>query len=143
MRRAVDIPVDGLWTRARSQLLHLGAPLRSRQALAAARAAIDLEAQFRDVDDAFLKARGQALSASLRLKGYQRVDVVEALALVREVCRRKIGLFPYQEQIAGGYALLRNAAIEMDTGEGKTLTAVCSKRGPWSRGPRGARRHLE
>lgn len=48
----------------------------------------------------------------------------EAFALVREVSRRVIGLYPYDVQIVAGIALHKGKIIEMQTGEGKTLAAV-------------------
>jgi preprotein translocase subunit SecA len=47
--------------------------------------------------------------------------VVEGFALVREVARREVNLFPYDVQILGGLALCRGTVVEMATGEGKTL----------------------
>lgn len=47
--------------------------------------------------------------------------VVEAFALVREVARREVGMFPYDVQVLGGLALCRGTVAEMSTGEGKTL----------------------
>jgi preprotein translocase subunit SecA len=122
--RPTDIPVDGLWTWVRARLSRAGAQLRRRQAMTAARTAIRLAERFQSADEDFLSARRQSIANSLRFKGYQRASIIEGLALAREMCRRRIGFVPYLEQVAGGYALVRNAAIEMDTGEGKTLTAV-------------------
>jgi len=47
--------------------------------------------------------------------------LVESFALVREVARREVGLFPYDVQILGGLAMCRGTIAEMATGEGKTL----------------------
>jgi len=48
----------------------------------------------------------------------------EAYALVREASRRTTGLVRYDVQLLGGIALLYGSIAEMDTGEGKTLTAT-------------------
>ena len=48
----------------------------------------------------------------------------EAFALVREAARRTIGIQHYLVQIMGGIALFEGQVIEMQTGEGKTLTAT-------------------
>jgi preprotein translocase subunit SecA len=122
--RSADIAVDGLWTWVRSRVSRGGAQLRRSQAMTAARAAISLAERFQAADDDVLNRDRQAIANDLRFKGYRRASIIEGLALAREMCRRKIGFVPYLEQVAGGYALVRNAAIEMDTGEGKTLTAV-------------------
>ncbi len=44
--------------------------------------------------------------------------------LAREISRRHIGMAPYAQQLMAGYALLTGAVVEMDTGEGKTLTSI-------------------
>jgi preprotein translocase subunit SecA len=48
----------------------------------------------------------------------------EAYALVREVARRVLGLRPFDVQLLGGIAMARRAIAEMETGEGKTLSAT-------------------
>jgi preprotein translocase subunit SecA len=47
-----------------------------------------------------------------------------ALALVREAARRSLGLQPYATQLMGAACLLQGRLAEMQTGEGKTLTAA-------------------
>lgn len=46
-----------------------------------------------------------------------------ALALTREVARRRLGMRPYDVQLMGTLALYQGSIAEMDTGEGKTLMA--------------------
>ncbi len=48
----------------------------------------------------------------------------EAFALVRVMARRKLGIQHYPVQLMGGMALFEGGVAEMQTGEGKTLTAV-------------------
>jgi preprotein translocase subunit SecA len=48
----------------------------------------------------------------------------EAFALVREAGRRSLGMRHFDVQIAGGAALFDGCIAEMQTGEGKTLTAT-------------------
>jgi len=48
----------------------------------------------------------------------------EAFAAMREACKRKVGMRPYDVQIIGGIALHRGMIAEMATGEGKTLVAT-------------------
>jgi preprotein translocase subunit SecA len=50
--------------------------------------------------------------------------LVEAFALTREACRRQVGMYPFDVQIMAGVAMNRGKIVEMQTGEGKTLTAV-------------------
>ena len=47
-----------------------------------------------------------------------------AFALVREVADRTLEMRPYDCQVLGGWAILEGMLAEMDTGEGKTLTAA-------------------
>ena len=50
--------------------------------------------------------------------------LVEAFALVREACHRKLGKRHYDVQLLGGMALHDGVIAEMGTGEGKSLTGV-------------------
>lgn len=50
--------------------------------------------------------------------------LVEAFAVVREVDRRVLGMFPYDVQVMGGIVIHEGNVAEMSTGEGKTLTAT-------------------
>jgi preprotein translocase subunit SecA len=50
--------------------------------------------------------------------------LIEAFALVKEVAFRTIGLKAYDEQLMAGIAMHEGNLVEMQTGEGKTLTAV-------------------
>ncbi|KAA0133719.1 preprotein translocase subunit SecA [Gimesia chilikensis] len=45
-------------------------------------------------------------------------------ALVSEAVRRALGLNYYREQLMAGLAMIRGEIVEMQTGEGKTITAV-------------------
>ena len=70
--------------------------------------------------------RKQSLALRFRAKSGERLKglVVEAYALVREAGRRTIGLRHFDVQLLGGIALFEGSVAEMDTGEGKTLTAT-------------------
>lgn len=59
-------------------------------------------------------AKGEALDDLL----------VEAFAVVREADRRVLGMFPYDVQVMGGIVIHEGNVAEMNTGEGKTLTAT-------------------
>src|SRR3990170_2018418 len=50
--------------------------------------------------------------------------LVEAFALVREAGRRKVNMRHFDVQLLGGAAVHFNSIVEMQTGEGKTLTAT-------------------
>ena len=49
---------------------------------------------------------------------------MEAFAVVREADRRVLGMFPYDVQVLGGIIIHQGNVAEMNTGEGKTLTAT-------------------
>ena len=84
----------------------------------------ELEAQFVELSDAEL--RKQSLGLRYRAKSGEKLAtlVPQGFALVREAARRTIGLRHFDVQLIGGAALFDGAIAEMDTGEGKTLTAT-------------------
>ena len=61
-----------------------------------------------------------------RLNNGEKLDALlpEAFAAMREADRRVLGLFPYDVQVMGGIGLHLGMLCEMNTGEGKTLTAT-------------------
>ncbi len=62
--------------------------------------------------------------------------VLPALAAIREVADREIGLRPFVVQLMGALALHRGYLAEMATGEGKTLTAgLAAVLAGWARQP--------
>jgi preprotein translocase subunit SecA len=70
--------------------------------------------------------RKRSLSLRFRAKSGERLDrlLPEAYALVREAAVRTIGLRHFDVQVVGGIALFKGNIAEMETGEGKTLTAT-------------------
>lgn len=67
-----------------------------------------------------------SLSLQYRAKsGETREQLLdEAFALVREAARRTLGMRHYDVQLLGGIVMQQRAIAEMQTGEGKTLTAT-------------------
>jgi preprotein translocase subunit SecA len=67
-----------------------------------------------------------SLSLRYRARSGEPLDrlLVEAFALVREAGRRKLGMRHFEVQLLGGTAVHFNSIVEMQTGEGKTLTAT-------------------
>jgi preprotein translocase subunit SecA len=67
-----------------------------------------------------------SLSLRYRARSGEPLDrlLVEAFALVREAGRRKLGMRHYDVQLLGGMAIHASSIVEMQTGEGKTLTAT-------------------
>ncbi|RPI43730.1 MAG: prepilin peptidase, partial [Betaproteobacteria bacterium] len=82
------------------------------------------EAAFRAADDAGLKAAAVALRRQLRREGFRSEAVGRSFALVREVATRTLGQRHFDVQLMGGWGLLQGRLVEMETGEGKTLTAT-------------------
>ena len=74
--------------------------------------------------DAELKSAAQALRPSLIRYGFRQDLVATAFALIREVAQRAIDQRHFDVQLLGGWVLLTGRVAEMDTGEGKTLTAT-------------------
>ena len=93
-----------------------GALERLRRALAAG------EAERRAMDDEALRRALRAV-APAAVRELKPAALDEALVLVAEAARRTLGMTPYPTQLLGAATLLRGRLAEMNTGEGKTLTA--------------------
>jgi preprotein translocase subunit SecA len=76
------------------------------------------------LDDDSLRQRAVEVGLELRKQGFDDAVVARAFALVREAAQRRLGQRPYDVQLIGGWVLLQGAVAEMETGEGKTLTAT-------------------
>lgn len=70
--------------------------------------------------------RRQSRSLQFRAKSGEKLSALlpEAYALVREAGRRALNMRHFDVQIIGGTALYNSCIAEMQTGEGKTLTAT-------------------
>jgi len=70
--------------------------------------------------------RKHSLSLRYRVKSGESVDHIlpEAFALVREAGRRTLNMRHFDVQMLGGIAMHNRSIAEMQTGEGKTLTAT-------------------
>jgi preprotein translocase subunit SecA len=82
------------------------------------------EAALQAFDEKELRAASLSLRHRARSGELPRDLVVEAFALVREAGRRTIGLRHFDVQLWGGQVLVERGLAEMQTGEGKTLTAT-------------------
>jgi preprotein translocase subunit SecA len=60
----------------------------------------------------------------VRNEGIQSEATFKLFALIREVASRQLNMPHHDVQLLGGYVLLKGMLAEMDTGEGKTLTAT-------------------
>ena len=70
--------------------------------------------------------RKRSLALRYRVKSKEPLDRIlpEAFALVREAGRRTLNMRHFDVQILGGIAMHHRSVAEMQTGEGKTLTAT-------------------
>jgi preprotein translocase subunit SecA len=70
--------------------------------------------------------RKRSLSLRYRIRSHEPVDKIlpEAFALVREAGRRSLNMRHFDVQMLGGMAMHYRSIAEMQTGEGKTLTAT-------------------
>jgi preprotein translocase subunit SecA len=64
------------------------------------------------------------LRRHLYSEGLQEPLVARTFAVVREICGRRLGMRPFDVQLLGGRVMLDGKIAEMETGEGKTLTAT-------------------
>jgi len=81
----------------------------------------------REVDalsDADLRQAAQDLRPGLRREGFVPDLVARSFALVRAAAGRTVGMRHFPVQLIGGHAMLEGMLAEMETGEGKTLTAT-------------------
>jgi preprotein translocase subunit SecA len=98
--------------------------LKIRKWTAAVQQVAALEEQRRQLNDGQL--RKESLSLRFRaMSGEALADLLpEAFSLVREAGRRALNMRHFDVQILGGAALFDGCIAEMQTGEGKTLTAT-------------------
>lgn len=84
----------------------------------------ELEPGLKELSDHDL--RKSSLGLRYRARSGETLDrlLVEAFALVREAGRRALGMRHFEVQLLGGAAMHHRSIIEMQTGEGKTLTAT-------------------
>ena len=83
-----------------------------------------LETEFSALSEQALQQRVAQVSSDLRQAGLQRDVVANAFALVREATFRALGKRHFDVQIIGGRVMLDGQFAEMQTGEGKTLSAL-------------------
>lgn len=75
--------------------------------------------------DAALQDRARLLAARLKREETIGADALGPLfAVIREASSRTIGMRHHDVQLMGAYALVRGMVAEMNTGEGKSLTAT-------------------
>lgn len=99
---------------------------------------IDAQAKiWHEMSDHLLRNKLQEFRIQFRRGARDSKELVtEALAAIREVSDRQVGLRPYPVQLVGALALHRGYLAEMATGEGKTLTAgIAAVLAGWTKRP--------
>ena len=76
------------------------------------------------LDMAALRDRADGLRVRLRGVNAGFAEFAQAFALVQEVATRTLGMRHFPVQLVGGWTILEGKVAEMNTGEGKTLTAT-------------------
>ena len=89
-----------------------------------ARQVEDLEPQLIDLPDHRLRERADELRVRLLSASFHSREMALSFALAREAARRHLGMRHFHVQLLGGAAMMGGALAEMQTGEGKTLTAL-------------------
>jgi preprotein translocase subunit SecA len=74
--------------------------------------------------DSSLRREAGTLGAQMQEEGLTDALVAKSFSLVREAAARTLGKRPFDVQLIGGRVLLNGMVAEMETGEGKTLTAT-------------------
>jgi preprotein translocase subunit SecA len=95
-----------------------------RRADAVAASAEREQAAADGLTDGKLRAAADELRSALLRDGFAPDIVGRSFALVRAAAQRTVGLTHYPVQLLGGSVMLDGMLAEMETGEGKTLTAT-------------------
>jgi preprotein translocase subunit SecA len=74
--------------------------------------------------DGELRQEADRIRECLCMDGFREDHVARSFALIRETSARTLSKRHFDTQIMGGYILLKGMIAEMETGEGKTLTAT-------------------
>lgn len=118
----VESRLEGLAHRLVGQLRHLQ---RSGPSVQRMLRAIDEQGEkLKPLSDAELCSGLEPLRLALYEDGLTEQTVVTSFALIRELSQRVLGMRHYPSQLTGGLVMLQGMVAEMETGEGKTLTAT-------------------
>jgi preprotein translocase subunit SecA len=123
-RDAPKLPkgLDSAWDAAVGLFVPM-VPRRGRY-LRRAERVLKMEGTYHDLAESALREQAIELRGVFRLGREVPADVDRALALVREVSRRELGMEHYREQVAAALAMVEGCLVELATGEGKTLVAT-------------------
>ena len=64
------------------------------------------------------------IKSQLHRKGLKDELICRAFAIIKEVAKRELNMPHYDSQLTGGWIMMQGKIAEMQTGEGKTLTAT-------------------
>lgn len=76
------------------------------------------------MDEAALQAERLRIQRALSSRCWELTTLGECFALIRELADRLLGQRHFEVQLFGGWVMLNGMVAEMETGEGKTLTAT-------------------
>lgn len=82
------------------------------------------QAALQDSSDEAFNAVLEELRAQLHRQGLSSSLMIEAFALIRGAAGRVLGMRHFDVQLHGGWLMMNGMLAEMQTGEGKTLTAA-------------------
>ncbi len=82
------------------------------------------DSEFRELSNQALNERVASVRSKLQAQGLTTALLIDGFALIREVAGRELGMWHFDSQIMGGLAILHGNIGQMQTGEGKTLTAT-------------------
>lgn len=85
---------------------------------------ITIQNGYQDLDKRGFSDAVLALRHAVQGRDYDINTIATAFALVREATRRTLGIEHYPSQLTGGFVMFCGCVAEMQTGEGKTLTAL-------------------
>ena len=77
-----------------------------------------------ELNDKQIAAGVPELRRRLYSEGLDEALVARTFAIAREIATRRLGMRPFDVQLVGGRVMLEGKIAEMETGEGKTLTAT-------------------
>ena len=82
------------------------------------------EASLRSLTLSELREQALQVGRALRRDGFTGRAAARAFAIVCAACEQTLGQRPFDVQLQGAWVLLQGMVAEMETGEGKTLTAT-------------------
>ncbi|MBN1625654.1 MAG: preprotein translocase subunit SecA [Deltaproteobacteria bacterium] len=115
--------LDNIYTGVTGAFLHLLSGRFNRLGAFASRVGSYGE-DLPSLNDMELRHETDLIRERLHREGFKIAHVARSFALIREAAARAISKRHFDTQIMGGYVLLKGMIAEMETGEGKTLTAT-------------------